>query len=1071
MGIGIPPSFRNASKPANGNKILGPPEQIAHPTNGVNMKPSLSLFLTLLLAFGVPPKATFGQGVTFTPPEIMESHTANSQKQAIENKTPSLDFSKGPAPLWIWGESPSKKYVLTKEFSVESPYLAVCKFTCDNEVRLKINDKEVGQSLEWQTPVKKDITGFLKPGRNVIRAEVANEGDIGGFAFKLILSPEIGQQTYVVSDDSWQAFERKTPTQSQKTKRIGKMGDGPWGDIFANSQPAAGNQTFQLPPQFQIERLYSVPKETQGSWVCLCLDDKGRIIASDQENKGLYRITPGKTGTLEPTKVEKLKVKMSGAQGMLFAFGSLYVSANWAPGNGLYRLRDTDGDDQFDEVIKLKDLQGGGEHGPHSLRLSQDGKGILLSCGNHTLPPKGFQKSRLPSNWNEDHLLPRQWDANGHAAGILAPGGYIARTDPEGKEWEILTMGYRNQFDFALHPEGELFVYDADMEWDFGMPWYRPTRVNHATSGSELGWRSGTGKWPSYYPDSLPAMIDIGPGSPVGVEFGTLAKFPAKYQKALFICDWTFGTMYALHLTPNGSTFTATKEEFVSKTPLPLTDVVIGKDGAMYFSVGGRGTQSELYRVTYVGTESTQPVNNAPDPSTKETQLRQLRNRLESFHNKGIITLADYDFILSHLGNPDRFVRYAARVALEQKPLGEWQESVLQLKTPLAQIHGAIALAHQAGKNSKSRAIASLLSVDFLTLEESVQLDWLRALQLIFIRMGQPEKGDAQLVLATLDSFFPASSDFVNRELINLLVYLQSTTVAAKATLLFQKPSTSSLDESLNPLLARNRGYGGTISQMLANRPDPQKIHYLFALRNLKDQWTIKDRKAYFLALNEERTKSGGASYQGFLNNIEKDAYENAKDTERLEIEAMGLKKPALIKSLPKPEGPGKEWKLMDLDNLTKAGIKGRNFTNGKKAFSSARCIVCHRFNGEGGATGPDLTQVAGRFSAKDLAESIVDPNKVISDQYRAVIVETKSGKLIAGKIISESPTSLLVLTDPEDSTKVIDIKKNDVEMVKPSPISLMPAKLIDSLNPNEVFDLLAYMLSKGDPKSSYFSK
>ena len=100
-----------------------------------------------------------------------------------------------------------------------------------------------------------------------------------------------------------------------------------------------------------------------------------------------------------------------------------------------------------------------------------------------------------------------------------------------------------------------------------------------------------------------------------------------------------------------------------------------------------------------------------------------------------------------------------------------------------------------------------------------------------------------------------------------------------------------------------------------------------------------------------------------------------------------------------------------------------------------------------------------------------VQTNKVISDQYRAVIVETKSGKLISGKIVSENPNSLLVLTDPEDSTKVIDIKKSDVEMVKPSPISLMPAKLIDSLNKNEVFDLLAYMLSKGDPNSAYFSK
>ena len=119
--------------------------------------------------------------------------------------------------------------------------------------------------------------------------------------------------------------------------------------------------------------------------------------------------------------------------------------------------------------------------------------------------------------------------------GILAPGGWIAKTDPDGKNWEIVSVGYRNAYDIAFNADGELFAYDADMEWDMGMPWYRPTRVLHATSGSEFGWRSGTGKWPAYYVDSLPPMLDIGPGSPVGVEFGYGAKFPAKYQKALYL--------------------------------------------------------------------------------------------------------------------------------------------------------------------------------------------------------------------------------------------------------------------------------------------------------------------------------------------------------------------------------------------------------------------------------------------------------------------------------------------------------------------------------------------------------
>ena len=156
-----------------------------------------------------------------------------------------------------------------------------------------------------------------------------------------------------------------------------------------------------------------------------------------------------------------------------------------------------------------------------------------------------------------------------------------------------------------------------------GRPWYRPTRVVHATRGSEFGWRSGTGKWPTHYLDSLPPAVDIGPGSPVGVDFGYGLRFPAKYQRALYICDWTFGTMYAIHLTPDGSTYSAVKEEFVARNALPLTDVVAGTDGAMYFTVGGRGTQSELYRVTYKGNESTSPAQTQDREFAKQRRTRR----------------------------------------------------------------------------------------------------------------------------------------------------------------------------------------------------------------------------------------------------------------------------------------------------------------------------------------------------------------------------------------------------------------------------------------------------------------
>ena len=1001
-------------------------------------------------------------------PEIMA--TAENKDAPTTAKTKnSNEFAAGANPFWIWGANTNTKYTLTKDFAWTGGKAKV-KFACDNVVKLKINGQDVGGSSEWQTPVEKDVTKLLKDGNNSIEALVENEGAAAGFVFKMVLTSADGKSSYVISDDSWKAVETGKAGKASAIKKVAKLGDSPWGNVLTGegAGATASNSSFKVPEGFQVEKLFTVPKDKLGSWVCLTVDPKGRIIASDQGDKGLYRITVPAPGVAGDVKVEKLDVKMSSAQGLLFAFGSLYVSVNGGQGSGLYRLRDTNNDDQFDEVVKLKALRGGGEHGPHGLRLSPDGKSILIVCGNHTLPPENFNASRLPSNWGEDHLLPRQWDANGHARGILAPGGYIAKTDPDGKDWEIISSGYRNEYDFALNADGEMFVYDADMEWDMGMPWYRPTRVNHASSGSELGWRSGTGKWPAHYVDSLPAMVDIGPGSPVGVDFGYGTKFPAKYQKALYICDWTFGTMYAIHISPMGSSYKAVKEEFVSRTPLPLTDVVAGKDGALYFSVGGRGAQSELFRVTYVGKESTAPAELQDKEGAKD---RELRKKLEAFHNPAKVSADQLQFILSNLSNEDRFIRYAARVALEHQDPKTWQDKVLAEKSPEPLIQGIVALARQADKSLQTQALKALDTLEFSSLSENQKLEIIRTYQLVFIRMGEPAKEVASKLAAKLDSFFPSNDERLNRDLGDLLVYLKSSTVAGKITQLLMQPSKPVDGKEMEELLLRNRGYGGGIAKMYSNFPDLQKNYYLYSLRNLKENWNIDQRKMYFTALNDARTRNGGSSYQGFLNNIEKEAFDNATDNERLAIEALGLKKPYKAPALPKATGPGKEYKLAELVQLADGKMVKRDFKNGQKMYAASRCVVCHRYNGDGGATGPDLSQVAGRFSLKDLCESIVEPNKVISDQYKASIIETKSGKFITGKVVSENAESLIVVTDPEDSSKVQDLKKKDVESVKVSPVSLMPQDLLKTLNENEVLDLLAYLLSRGDPSHTMFKK
>ena len=366
------------------------------------------------------------------------------------------------------------------------------------------------------------------------------------------------------------------------------------GTVKFKTQTATPIELIKVKKDFKVELLYSVPKDKQGSWISMTVDNKGRLIVSDQGGRKdpkkknipgrLYRITPPVLGgNPEDTKVEMLPVELGEAHGLLWAFDSLYVVVNEGHTHtprGLWRVTSSKNDDVLDKKELLREIKGGGEHGPHAVILGPDGKSLYVMCGNHT-PLPAIRDYLVPRLWGEDYIVPRQWDAGGHAVGIYAPGGYICKTDKDGKDWDLVSIGYRNHYDAAFNRHGELFTFDSDMEWDMNLPWYKATRICHAVPGSEFGWRSGTSNFPHYYPDSLPPTLDIGPGSPTGMAFGYGAKFPVKYQDALFCCDWSYGKLYAVHLTPHGATYKAEAEEFLSGSPLPLTDLVVNpKDRA-----------------------------------------------------------------------------------------------------------------------------------------------------------------------------------------------------------------------------------------------------------------------------------------------------------------------------------------------------------------------------------------------------------------------------------------------------------------------------------------------------------
>jgi putative heme-binding domain-containing protein len=166
-----------------------------------------------------------------------------------------------------------------------------------------------------------------------------------------------------------------------------------------------------------------------------------------------------------------------------------------------------------------------------------------------------------------------------------------------------------------------------------------------------------------------------------------------------------------------------------------------------------------------------------------------------------------------------------------------------------------------------------------------------------------------------------------------------------------------------------------------------------------------------------------------------------------------------------------KKYSVDELIPVVESGLTGRNFAQGRNLFGEAKCFACHRFNNEGGGTGPDLTQVVGRFGARDLLESLVEPSKTISDQYAAIVVTTSDGKQISGRVVNLHGDTMNINTDMLDPNKLVPVNRNQLESIGASKISMMPDGLIDTLSRDEILDLVAYLYSRGDRNHKMFRK
>ncbi|MGB7325811.1 MAG: HEAT repeat domain-containing protein [Rubripirellula sp.] len=520
---------------------------------------------------------------------------------------------------WIWADGSSldqpiaegETCLFRKPINLRVPAQGRIEITADDDYELYVNDHIVGSGTSSREMQEYDISDRLEVGRNMIAVRVTNsKGNTAALAARVSIRPEKQDKWYTFSSDpSWKTSLTEDANWETvvfndrlwgAASAFGKLGDtAPWDrdeDVVAETQTEQ-RERFQIQKGFGVQRV--LDDDQTGSVIAMAFNEFGHIILSQEGGPLLLVLDKDEDGIPEHVRVYCDKV--TSCQGILALNGEVYVTGQGPDGSALYRLTDADRNGTLEEVKTIVKLKGSpGEHGAHGIRLGPDGM-IYVVLGGQVQAVGATGPGETLIDAYEGDLLPRYEDPAGHALGVKAPGGTVIRTNSDGSVVERVAGGIRNAYDLVFHPGGNMFVHDADMEADVDTAWFRPTALYDVTEAGEFGWRTGWAKWPEYYVDRLPNLLDTGRGSPTGAVCYEHYMFPVRYHNSLFLADWSEGRILNVRLTPRGSGYIADSEVFLQGQPLNVTDLEVGPDGAMYFCTGGRGTAGGVYRVVYKG--------------------------------------------------------------------------------------------------------------------------------------------------------------------------------------------------------------------------------------------------------------------------------------------------------------------------------------------------------------------------------------------------------------------------------------------------------------------------------------
>jgi len=405
-----------------------------------------------------------------------------------------------------------------------------------------------------------------------------------------------------------------------------------------------------------------------------------------------------------------------------------------------------------------------------------------------------------------------------------------------------------------------------------------------------------------------------------------------------------------------------------------------------------------------------------------------LRRQLERYHSD--LSIEGIGLGWEHLGSDDPWIRHAARVALENQALGQWELPALTESDTRKALTALLALARVGEAGVQSQLFVRLNDLPWEGLAARWQLVALRAYQVGFTRMGDGQADDRKAIVKKIVAAAEDAPE-LRMEVSRLLIYLEAPGIIP-----------------------------GLLNYIVDAESPEERLFYLFQMRHIAEGWTPAHRRAYFAWLKKITESGGVPQLQMSYKHIVADALAKVPPDEReqyaaiFELEA----KPALpeLDALVNREVV-EEWTMADFADLG-GGLAKRDLVNGRRVLKAAACLACHRFGEEGLFLGPDLTAIGARFDAWAMLESILEPSKVIDDKYRNVAITTREGELIEGRLVAERAKSLLVAPNPYQPSLTREVQRSAVASRRDSAFSPMPVGLLNRFSREDIIDLLGLL-------------